>query len=62
VKEKIWVGLKFQIPSTKFQINSKFQFPKQKLLATVFSSFGSFGNWNLEFGYCLFFGIWDLEF
>jgi len=48
--------LKIQIPSTKLQINSKFQYPMIK----VFQDKTLFGFSN--FGHCDLFDIWDLIF
>jgi len=46
---------KFQAPSTKLQINPKFQLPNDRNLLCL-------ENWNLKIGAYFGFGICDLEF
>jgi len=49
-------AVKFQIPSTKLQINHKFQCSiKKTFMDESFFGFSNFGHWNL-------FAIWNLIF
>jgi hypothetical protein len=54
-KKKTLVNNNQQIPSTKSEINSNFQYPKVDFI-------GCSGHWSLVLEYYLGFGIWLLGF
>jgi len=51
-----------KIPNSKFQIPNKFQCSNDQKAETTVVYEAPLRYWDLNIGYCLEFGIWNLEF